>query len=293
MHIPVLLHESIDALAIKPDGTYVDGTLGGGGHASEIAKRLSASGVFIGLDTDSVAIERVKQLFQEFPCRTILLHENFRNIASALAEQNIDKVDGVLLDLGWSSYQIADANRGLSFMTEGPLDMRLDTVGNELTAGEMINEWGEETLADLFYIYGDEKLSRKIARLIVEHRVRTPFVTTTQLADFIKLHIAKGRHTKIHPATKVFQALRITVNDEYGAINGFLDTILDSMNTGGRIAIISFHSGEDRIIKHRFKEWFDAGYGTIMTKKPIVPSDTELSENVRARSAKLRIFQTV
>jgi 16S rRNA (cytosine1402-N4)-methyltransferase len=293
MHIPVLLTESIDALAIKPDGVYVDGTLGGGGHASKIAQSLSSSGVLIGLDTDTVAIERVGELFRDFPCRTILLHENFRNINSALSSVSIDHIDGVLLDLGWSSFQIADPNRGLSFMAEGPLDMRLDTVGNELTAGEMINEWGEETLADLFYIYGDEKLSRKIARLIVEHRVKTPFVTTTQLVDFIKLHIAKGRHTKIHPATRVFQALRITVNDEYGAINGFLDTILQSMKSGGRIAIISFHSGEDRIIKHRFKEWADQGLGTILTKKPIVPTDTELSQNIRARSAKLRIFQTL
>ncbi len=293
MHIPVLLTESIDALAIKQDGVYVDGTLGGGGHASKIAQSLSSSGVLIGLDTDTVAIERVGELFRDFPCRTILLHENFRNINSALSSVSIDHIDGVLLDLGWSSFQIADPNRGLSFMAEGPLDMRLDTVGNELTAGEMINEWGEETLADLFYIYGDEKLSRKIARLIVEHRVKNPFTTTTQLADFIKLHIAKGRHTKIHPATRVFQALRITVNDEYGAINGFLDMILQSMKSGGRIAIISFHSGEDRIIKHRFKEWADQGLGTILTKKPIVPTDTELSQNIRARSAKLRIFQTL
>ena len=292
MHIPVLYHESLDALRIQSDGVYVDGTLGGAGHARGIVEQLSAEGNFIGCDVDSGALIRAEQSLSEYPCKKHLYEKNFKEIPDIVTDLGV-KIDGVLLDLGWSSFQIADETRGFSFQVDGPLRMTLsDTVTDEtITAWDIINTWSEETLADIFYAYGDETASRKIARAIVAERKIRPFNTTLQLADFIKQLMTKGRHTKTHPATRIFQALRITVNDEYGVLNSFLEHIISVMNQRGRIAIITFHSGEDRIVKHVFRTWADQGLGKVLTKKPIIPTDTELSENPRARSAKLRIFE--
>jgi 16S rRNA (cytosine1402-N4)-methyltransferase len=290
MHIPVLYKESIDALNIPVDGfgVYIDGTLGGAGHAHGIMERLSSMGTFIGFDVDPDAINRAKEHLEKFPIHIELHHDNFRNMDKVLLPTWKNGVGGILLDLGYSSYQIDNPEHGLSFLHDGPLDMRLGD--GELTAADIINTWSEETLADIFYGYGDETASRLIAKKIVSARKKQKFTTTTELADFIK-KVIPFRKGRTHPATKVFQALRITVNDEYGALNDALTGGVELLSAGGRYAIITFHSGEDRIVKNMFKQWSDQGLGNILTKKPIAPSEAELSDNPRARSAKLRIFE--
>jgi 16S rRNA (cytosine1402-N4)-methyltransferase len=292
MHIPVLYTESIDALNIQPDGVYVDGTLGGAGHASGIAEKLSMDGTLIGLDVDSHAIERATQKLAKYPGHIKLFRENFRNLSQVLDAENITAVDGVLLDLGWSSFQVDDAERGFSFQSDGPLVMTLwdNPDASMVTAADIINTWSEETLADIFYAYGDETAARLIAKKIVAARRDAKFTTTGELADFIA-HVIPFRKGRTHPATRVFQALRIAVNDEYGALQQTLQDIVRYLRPGGRLAIITFHSGEDRIVKNTFKTWQDAGLGTVTTKKPITPTDEELAHNPRCRSAKLRIFE--
>lgn len=288
MHIPVLFTESIDALNITPDGVYVDGTLGGAGHAYAIGEKLSDKGTLIAFDVDAQAIARGHKKLDELPCQVRLFQRNFREIVQVLHENNIEKIDGVLMDLGYSSYQIDDADKGLSFQHDGPLDMRLGD--GEITAADIVNTWSEETLADIFYGYGDETAARLIAKKIVAARRNKKFTTTQQLADFIK-QVIPFRHGKTHPATRVFQALRIAVNDEYGALTDALKDLPACIQSGGRIAIITFHSGEDRIVKNIFKTWQEDEIGNVTTKKPITPNDEELRENPRARSAKLRIFE--
>lgn len=296
-HVPVLLHECVEALAIDPDGVYVDGTLGGAGHAEEITKRLSPRGVMIGCDVDHDAIMRAKDRLSTYSCKKYFVHDNFRNLDRILDQLGIETVSGILLDLGWSSFQINDASRGLSFTYDGPLDMNLSKglSGDRLTAYEIINFWEEETLADIFYGYGDEKKSRVIARCIVSERKKKPIATTHELAQIVIQALfpnaKKDPYFKIHPATKVFQALRIAVNDE-------LQVVTDAINKGvavlapkGRFAIITFHSGEDRIVKHLFKSFVDQGLVTLVNKKPIVPSETEVQNNPRSRSSKLRIIE--
>lgn len=296
-HVPVLLHECVEALAIDPDGVYVDGTLGGAGHAEEITKRLSPRGVMIGCDVDHDAIMRAKDRLSTYSCKKYFVHDNFRNLDRILDQLGIETVSGILLDLGWSSFQINDASRGLSFTHDGPLDMNLSKglSGDRLTAYEIINFWEEETLADIFYGYGDEKKSRVIARCIVSERKKKPIATTHELAQIVIQALfpnaKKDPYFKIHPATKVFQALRIAVNDE-------LQVVTDAINKGvavlapkGRFAIITFHSGEDRIVKHLFKSFVDQGLVTLVNKKPIAPSETEIQNNPRSRSSKLRIIE--
>ncbi len=296
-HVPVLLHECVEALAIDPDGVYVDGTLGGAGHAEEITKRLSPRGVMIGCDVDHDAIMRAKDRLSTYSCKKYFVHDNFRNLDRILDQLGIETVSGILLDLGWSSFQINDASRGLSFTHDGPLDMNLSKglSGDRLTAYEIINFWEEETLADIFYGYGDEKKSRVIARCIVSERKKKPIATTHELAQIVIQALfpnaKKDPYFKIHPATKVFQALRIAVNDE-------LQVVTDAINKGvavlapkGRFAIITFHSGEDRIVKHLFKSFVDQGLVTLVNKKPIAPSETEVQNNPRSRSSKLRIIE--
>jgi 16S rRNA (cytosine1402-N4)-methyltransferase len=290
MHIPVLFNESLEALNITPDGVYVDGTLGGAGHAHAIAQKLSNNGILIGFDVDTDAIARAEKKLADLSCQIKLFHRNFREIDQVLQENNISKVDGVFLDLGYSSYQIDDAEKGLSFMHDGPLDMRLGD--GEVTAADIINRWSEETLADIFYGYGDETAAKLIAKKIVAARRDKKFTTTADLADFIK-QVIPFRKGKTHPATRVFQALRIAVNDEYGALTEALENIISLVVPGGRIAIITFHSGEDRIVKNMFKSWHDKGFGNIMTKKPMVPSNQEIVQNPRSRSSKLRIFEKI
>ncbi len=299
MHVPVLFRESVDGLAIQSTGVYLDGTLGGAGHAQEIAKQLSASGTFIGCDVDSEAINRAQIRLKSYPCEKHFIHDNFRNLESILEKLGIDSVSGILLDLGWSSFQIADPDRGLSFLHDGPLDMNLSKglSGDRLTAYEIINSWEESAIADVFFHYGDERKSRVIAKHIVETRKKHPIRTTGELAQMIinilHPHAKENPYFKIHPATKVFQALRIAVNDELQVITDAVHAGIRKLAHGGRFAIITFHSGEDRIVKHLFREYADQGKVTLVTKKPVVPSESEIAENPRSRSSKLRIVQKI
>ena len=295
-HIPVLLAESIDALAIDQNGMYVDGTLGGAGHAEEIATLLSKQGTLIGCDVDHDAILRTQERLKSYECKKFLVHDNFRSLPHILDQIGIKQVSGILLDLGWSSFQIADPDRGLSFTYDGSLDMNLSKglAGDRLTAHEIVNYWSEETLADIFYAYGDEVKARVIARHIVSIRKHNPITTTHQLANtVIDAIYTKHRptHFKIHPATKVFQALRIAVNDELETIREAIHAGIAALASGGRYAIITFHSGEDRIVKHLFKSYVEQGIITLVHKKPIVPSLSETRLNPRARSSKLRVIQ--
>lgn len=295
MHIPVLFRESIDALSIRSNGTYVDGTLGGAGHAQEIARHLGPDGTLIGFDLDSHALKRAEILKGITQARVILVQENFRNMAKVFDEYQIDQVDGIFLDLGWSSFQIADAQRGLSFQEDGPLQMTLaDKPGSEdITAWDIVNTWSESTIADILFAYGDETASRKIARAIIDARSQKTIETTFELVEVILSVMPRKAWMKTHPATKTFQALRIAVNDEYGALKQALEAGLERLGPRGRFAIITFHSGEDRIVKHFFREAADLGKAELITKKPITPSDEELAQNPRARSSKLRILQKI
>jgi 16S rRNA (cytosine1402-N4)-methyltransferase len=295
-HIPVLRTESINALAIDQNGVYIDGTLGGAGHAEEIAKLLSKQGTLIGCDVDHDAIIRAQERLKSYECKKFLVHDNFRNLSHILDQVGVKSISGILLDLGWSSFQIADPDRGLSFTHDGSLDMNLSKglAGDRLTAYEIINHWGEETLADIFYAYGDEVKARVIARHIVTIRKHHPIVTTHQLANtIIDAIYTKHRptHFKIHPATKVFQALRIAVNDELETIREAIHDGIAALALGGRFAIITFHSGEDRIVKHLFKSYVEQGIVILVHKKPIVPALAEIRLNPRARSSKLRVIQ--
>lgn len=299
-HIPVLFTESIEALDIDPKGIYVDGTLGGAGHAEAIVEKLGKQGVFIGIDVDIDAIKRAQTRLESYPCHKYFMHDNFRNLDSILSKVDIESVSGILLDLGWSSFQIDDSTRGLSFINDGPLDMNLskglDT--ERVTAYEIVNSWEESTLADIFYGYGDEVKARVIARHIVAVRKAQPITTTHQLAQVViealfpkKVAANKDAYFKIHPATKVFQALRIAVNDELQTVTDTIHVGIEKLATGGRFAIITFHSGEDRIVKHLFKSYVDQGTIRLVTKKPISPTDEEVRANPRARSSKLRIIE--
>lgn len=295
MHISVLFQESIDALNIQPGGTYVDGTLGGAGHAQEIARHLGPDGTLIGFDLDSHALKRAEVLKTMTQAKIILVQENFRNMTKVFDEYQIKSVDGIFLDLGWSSFQIADPKRGLSFQEDGPLQMTLaDKPGSEdITAWDIVNTWSESTIADILYAYGDETASRKIARAIIAARAQKTIETTFELVEVILSVMPRKAWMKTHPATKTFQALRIAVNDEYGALKQALEAGLERLAPQGRFAIITFHSGEDRIVKHFFREVADLGKAELITKKPITPSDEELSHNPRARSSKLRILQKI
>lgn len=293
MHIPVLFKESIEALHIKKDGVYVDGTLGGASHALAIAEHLGPDGTLIGFDLDSHAIARAEEKLSSFKNRNIFAQENFRNLDRVLEEKSIDQVDGIFLDLGWSSFQIADAGRGLSFQEDGPLQMTLkdNPTREDITAYDIVNEWDEKTIADLIYAYGDETASRKIARAIVAERSQKPIRTTFDLVAVINTVLPRKPWMRTNPATKTFQALRIAVNDEYGAVKEVLEKGFDKLKQGGRFAIITFHSGEDRIVKNFFRDKAHAGLATLLTKKPITPSEEEVKSNPRSRSAQLRIIE--
>jgi 16S rRNA (cytosine1402-N4)-methyltransferase len=293
MHIPVLFQESIDALSIKPNGVYIDGTLGGAGHAYEIAKHLGPDGTLIGFDLDSNAIARAKEKLAKVKCKVVLVQENFRNLDSVLQEQGIESVDGIFLDLGFSSFQIEDPERGLSFQKDGPLKMTLKDAPTkeDITAWDIVNKWDEKLLADTIYAFGDERASRKIARTIVEARKKKSIDTTAQLAEVIYSIMPRKPWMKTNPATKTFQALRIATNDEYGAVKQALADGFKRLRPHGRFAIISFHSGEDRLVKNFFRDQSHAELANLLTKKPIKPTDAELSINPRSRSAQLRIIE--
>ena len=306
-HISVLLPECIEALNIRPDGIYVDGTLGMGGHSAAIAERLT-TGLLIGIDRDETAIRRAGERLKPFGERVKLVHGNFRNTAAILDDLGIAGVDGMLFDLGVSSPQLDEADRGFSYMHDAPLDMRMD-ASDELNAWFIVNCWPEEKLKRILYDYGEERHAPRIASAILRARAEKPIETTLQLVDVIRSAMpASALREKQHPAKRTFQAIRIAVNDELEAVRTLLDTAPDKLNPGGRLAVISFHSLEDRIVKLGIRSREDGctcprdfpvctcGFVQTLrsvTRKPIVPSDAELRDNPRARSAKLRVAERV
>ena len=306
-HVSVLLDECIDGLNIKPDGIYVDGTLGGAGHSFQIASRLT-TGRLIGIDRDPVALKAAGERLAPFGERVTLVHSNFCEIAKVLEDLGIDGVDGVLLDLGVSSPQLDDAQRGFSYMADAPLDMRMNN-GDLLTAEEVVNTWSYEELRRILFDYGEERYAPQIAANICRKREEKRILTTLELVDVIRGAMpAAALREKQHPAKRSFQAIRIAVNDELGAVRKVMDAAIPKLNPGGRLAIITFHSLEDRIVKNGMA---DAAKGCIcppnfpvcvcgrkpqaklVNRKPIVSADEELERNPRARSAKLRICEKI
>jgi 16S rRNA (cytosine1402-N4)-methyltransferase len=271
----------------------LDCTLGRCGHAQAIMPRLAPGGRYVGLDLDPANVEHARQLAAESPVKLEAVHSNFAAARNALDSLGIDKVDGLLADLGFASTQMADANRGMSFQLEGPLDMRLDPTAH-LTAAQIVNSWPEREIADLLWEYGEERLSRKIARKTTDVRAKNPIKTTRDLAELCAAAYGPaGRHGRIDPATRTFQALRIAVNDEMGNLEALLSALPDLVKPGGRVAIISFHSLEDRRVKHAFRELAAAGRAEILTKKPLEAGEAEVALNRRSRSAKTRGLRVV
>ncbi len=305
-HRSVLLDECIEALNIRPDGIYVDGTAGGGGHSLEIVKRLNAGGRLIAIDRDDAAIAAATDRLRDYSDRVVFVRNNFSNAADVCTMLGIEHIDGILLDLGVSSYQLDTAERGFSHNNDAPLDMRMDRRG-ELDAYTVVNTYTQDELKRVIWEYGEERFAPKIASAIVRRREQKPIETTGELVDIIKSAIpAQAREGGHHPAKRTFQAIRIEVNGELAAIEPAIRSASDILSPGGRIAIITFHSLEDRIVKQTYA---DMALGCncprtlpvcvcgrkptvrVLTKKPILPSDTELEENPRSRSAKLRVAE--
>lgn len=292
-HIPVLAKALTEQISLPQDAVMVDATIGQGGHSYLFGEKLGPEGAIIGLDVDTNAIRRAQSILNDLACRVILLNSNFSQIAECLEEQGIEKVDFILADLGVCSAQLADARMGLSFQQNMPLDMRLDK-SLKTTAADIVNKADEKSLADLIYGFGQDRASRRIARFIMRHRTNEPISTTAQLASVVCKALARPRRkrrSRIHPATRTFQALRIAVNNELENLAKLLASAPKLLKKNGYIAVISFHSLEDRLVKGSFKENGKNGAYRIVTKKPIVPTKKEISENRRARSAKLRIAQ--
>ena len=304
-HVSVLLNECIENLNIKPDGIYVDGTMGGAGHSLEIVKKLSEKGMLIGIDRDEEALTVAKERLKEFN-NVKYVHDNHDNIDEIIKNLNIKGVDGILLDLGVSSYQIDEKTRGFTYMDDGPLDMRMDK-SQKLTAEYIVNNYKEQDLARIIFEYGEEKFSRKIARNICEYRKNKKIETTGELVKIIEKSIpGKFREKNSHPAKRTFQAIRIEVNNEIEPLYNTIKNSITALNSKGRLCVITFHSLEDRMVK---KAYVDAegkctcpkdlpycvcgnvSLGKIITKKPILPTEKEMQENSRSRSAKLRVFE--
>ncbi len=294
IHKTVLLHESIDGLDIKSGDIFVDGTLGGGGHSEEVCKRFGDAVVMIGIDLDPEAISRTKERLSPLNPKVRYAQGSFRNIDTILASLDVTRVDRVLLDIGLSSNQFEDSGRGFSFQKDEPLLMSFKKVLTEsdLTAREIVNTWDMENIQAILSGYGEEQFAWKIAKAIVAQREIRPIETTFDLVEIIKMATPKWYHSKrIHPATKTFQALRITVNDEIESLKEGVRKGFEVLSQKGRLAVISFHSLEDRVVKQFFKECEDGGVGLRINKKPIIPTKEEVSENPRSRSAKLRIIE--
>ena len=305
-HKSVLLEETIDSLDIKPDGIYVDGTLGGGGHASQVCRRLGDGGRLIGIDQDQDAIEVASERLSEFGGKVTIVRENYQKIKQILHDLGIEKADGIYLDLGVSSYQLDTAKRGFTYREDAPLDMRMD-VRNPVTVADIVNEYEEMELYRIIRDYGEEKFAKNIAKHMVQARQEKRIETTGQLTEIVKAAIPmKMRATGGHPAKRTFQALRIELNHELDVLSDSIDTMIDLLKPGGRLSIITFHSLEDRIVKNRFRQNENpcicpAGFpvcvcgrsskGKVITRKPIIPSQREIEENKRAKSSKLRVFQ--
>ncbi len=305
-HKSVLLQETIDSLNIKPDGIYVDGTLGGGGHSYEIASRLSDKGRLIGIDRDEEAIEAASERLKEFRDKVTIVRSNYSDFEQVLKNLNIEYVDGVILDLGVSSRQLDTVERGFSYKYDAPLDMRMDNR-QEMTARDIVNNYSEMDLFHVIRDYGEDKFAKNIAKHIVLARQEKEIETTFELTEIIKRAIpAKIRMKGGHPSKKTFQAIRIELNKELDEVNNSIDTMINHLNDEGRLSIITFHSLEDRIVKTRFRKnenpctcppdfpvcvCGNVSKGVVVTRKPILPSEEELEENSRSKSAKLRAFE--
>lgn len=307
-HKSVLLNECIEGLNIKSEGIYVDGTLGGAGHSREICKRLSKKGILIGIDRDKDALKASEERLKEFDCRKVFVQDNYSNIKNILEGLNIKKIDGALLDLGVSSFQLDNSERGFSYMQEAPLDMRMNQE-DEFTAWQVVNHYSEGQLTKLIKEYGEERWAKRIAQFIVKERAFSPVDSTHQLVDIIKKAIPKGaRKEGPHPAKRTFQAIRIEVNDELGQLEKAVEDFIDVLGTGGRLCVITFHSLEDRIVKEIVKKHINpctcpkefpicvCGNKPDIDKKSaklILPSEDEVESNPRSRSAKLRIAEKI
>lgn len=305
-HISVLLDESIRLLDIKPDGIYADGTLGGGGHSSLICSLLTDGGMLIGIDRDEFALESAQKRLSDYNCKKVFCHNNFFNIKQVLRELSIDKLDGAILDLGVSSPQLDNAERGFSYHNEARLDMRMDRTA-DLDAYTVVNTYKEKELADIIFKYGEEKFARRIASAICKSREEKPIETTTELSDIIKSAFPpSARYADKHPAKRTFQAIRIEVNGELDGLDRAIEDFADSLKKGGRLAVITFHSLEDRIVKTKFAELSkgctcpkdfpicvcgNTPKVKTVTGKPIVANSEELENNFRAHSAKLRVVE--
>ena len=295
-HTPVLLGEILEAFEIQDNDTVVDCTLGGAGHAQAIIERLGGDGTYIGIDQDRSAIDRARETLGNSIAAIHLVEDNYCNLAHILHELEIDKVQAVLIDLGLSSDQLETSGRGFSFLQTEPLLMTFDPTPDEtaLTAREIVNTWDEENIADVLYGYGEEQFAKRIARGIAKHRAQEPIETTTDLVNIIE-HSVPVWYTKrrLHFATKTFQALRTVVNDEIESLREGLGAAINKIALHGRIAVISFHSVEDRIVKHTFRNAAQDERGIVITKHPVIPTREEIKNNPRARSAKLRIFEGI
>lgn len=305
-HTSVLLEETVSSLHIKPDGIYVDGTLGGGGHSLRICEQLSDKGRLIGIDQDDAAIEAAGRRLQAHKDKVTIVRSNYCNMKQCLQELGIDKVDGILLDLGVSSYQLDNAERGFTYRVDAPLDMRMDRR-QTLTAKDIVNDYGEMELFRIIRDYGEDRFAKNIAKHIVQARQQKPIETTNELTEIIKQSIpAKVRMTGGHPAKRTFQAIRIELNKELEVLENTLDEMIDLLTEGGRLSIITFHSLEDRIVKSNFRKNENPCIcppefpvcvcgkikkGKVITRKPILPSQEELEQNSRSKSAKLRVFE--
>lgn len=307
-HIPVLLEETIKELNITPDGVYVDMTIGGFGHGAAICERLSERGIYIGFDLDREAIKRAEALSSGFACRVVLIHDNFHNFKCRLSDMGINSANGILADLGVSSFQIDEAERGFSFMKEGPLDMRMDSSSG-ISAEEVVNNYSFEELKKILQVYGEERFAHSIASSIVREREKKPLKTTAELAECVKKGVsAKALHNGKNPAAKTFQAIRIEVNGELEGLREALESAVDMLSPQGRLCVISFHSLEDRIVKQVMAEKAKGCICPkdipvcvcgrvprvkIITKNPVCASEEEIKNNVRSRSAKLRIVEKI
>ena len=305
-HYSVLLQETIEGLAIRADGVYVDGTLGGGGHALSICERLSGRGRLIGIDQDGAAIEAASERLKDYRDRAVIVRGNYEDIVGILMRLQIERVDGICLDLGVSSYQLDEGERGFSYRTDATLDMRMDQRG-ERTAADIVNSYSEEALFRIIRDYGEDRFARNIAKHIVQYREKKRIETTLELSSIISGAIpARVRALSGHPAKRSFQAIRIELNRELEVLENTLDRMIDLLSEGGRLCVISFHSLEDRIVKSKFRTAENPcicppdfpvcscgrkSRGIVLTKKPILPSEEELLENRRSQSAKLRIFE--
>lgn len=302
VHVPVLLQETLEGLNIRPDGIYVDGTVGGAGHSFEIASRLTQGGLLIGLDRDPDAVKAATERLQGLPARVV--HCNYSQMREALDELQIDGVDGILMDLGVSSHQLDEAERGFSYHADAPLDMRMSQTG--LSAQDIVGTWSEQEIAAILRDYGEEKFAGRIAANIVAARQTTPILRTGQLADIVRESVPQKFRREKNPCKKTFQAIRIAVNDEFGHLKQGIEAAFSCLKPGGRLAIITFHSLEDRIVKQQFAKWCSGctcppdfpqcvcgkkPKGQLVVRKPITAGEEELAVNNRSRSAKLRVIE--